>query len=191
MLGRLLLLTSLVSTSALADHLPERLLANGKPEVVLAGVDLERAGIDDVIRLYGPPSRKLKFLNNPAWTGYIWEARRAKLEIGINSGPNGDRITDVYVQGTDRGPMGTTGRGLKLGDELTELKRLYGDHFQVENLSTGLVSNRREFTGVANSHRVRIQWRSIEFTLTAGFTETGRIAALWLLSPECYPAECH
>jgi hypothetical protein len=191
MLVRLLLLTSLVSTSALADHLPEAQLANGKPEVVLAGIDLEQAGIDDVIRLYGPPSRKLNFPNNPAWTGYIWETRRAKLEVGVNSGPNRDRITDVYVQGTDRRSMGTTGRGLKLGDNLTELKRLYGDHFQVEDSSLGFVSNRKEFTGVANAHRVRIQWRSIGFTLTAGFTDAGNIAALWLLSPECYPGECH
>jgi hypothetical protein len=173
-----------------ADHLPEKLLATGQPEKILAAINLEKTKFDDVVRMYGPPTREVKVPNNPAWTGYVWETARAKLEVSVNRGPAGDAIGDVYIEGTDSGPMGSTGRGLRLGDDMRTLKRIYGSRFEVSHPSGASLRNRKEFAGVAADRQVDVQWKSQEFTLTIGFNVRGKIMALWLVPPECYPGEC-
>jgi hypothetical protein len=173
-----------------ADHLPEKLLADGKPETTLAGINLRNTKLNDVIRMYGPPTRKVKAPNNPAWTGYVWELPNAKLEVGVNSDASGAQIDDIYVEGTADGQLGSTGRGLKLGDGIKTIKRIYGRHFQLTQLRNK-PKKRMEFTGVSVANqRVTIQWNSEEFTLTAGISSNGKVVAMWLILPECYPGDC-
>ena len=54
----------------MADHLPEELLADGKPETKLAGIDLTHDNLDRVVQMYGKPKREVKVPNkspiNPA-----------------------------------------------------------------------------------------------------------------------------
>ena len=48
-----------------------------------------------------------------------------------------------------------------------------------------------EFTGVTVANpSVTIQWRSEDFTLTVGFDDNGKVIAMWLIKPECYPGGC-
>ena len=174
---------------AKADHLPDKLLARGKPETKLAGIDLTRTKLDNVIRMYGRPKRETRVPNNPNWTGYIWELSGAKIELDVNNGPSGKQIGGIYVEGIARGKVGSTGRGLRLGDTIEAIKQLYGNKFQIEKGNP--LGHRQEFTGVdAVSQRIILQWASEEFTLTAGFDDAGKIIALWLILPECYPEPC-
>ena len=174
--------------AAYADHLPGSLLAKGEPETKLAGIDLKTANLKDVIKLYGKPTRKIKVQNNPTWTGYVWELKQAKIELGVNDLPD-NQVDDIYVEGTSSSRVGETGRGLKLGDDINDIKRIYGENFEVQKINS--IDKRMEFTGVMSGYkRVTIQWESEEFTLTAGLNKEGKIFALWLILPECYPGPC-
>jgi hypothetical protein len=168
------ILMLILAVPTAADHLPDKLLASGKPEKILAAINLEKTKLDDVVRMYGPPTREVKVPNNPSWTGYVWETTRAKLEVSVNRGPAGHAIGDVYIEGTDSGPMGSTGRGLRLGDEMHTLKRIYGSRFELSHPSADSLRSRREFAGVAADRRVNVQWKSQEFTLTIGFNVRGK-----------------
>jgi hypothetical protein len=181
----------LCQAPAEADHLPERLLAAGKPEITLAGINLKTSKLNDVIRMYGQPTRQREVPNNPSWTGYVWELPYAKLELGVNRGSSGTQIGSIYVEGTANGQVGSTGRGLKLGDGIKTLKRIYGNHFMLRTLRSDSSAKRMEFTGVSVANqRATIQWRLEEFTLTVGFDVHGKVIAMWLILPECYPRDC-
>jgi hypothetical protein len=171
-----------------ADHLPENLLASGKPETKLAGINLRTAKLNDVVRMYGRPTREVKAPNNPSWTGYVWELPEAKLEVGVSGDASGARIDDIYVEGTAKGLVGSTGRGLKLGDGIKTIRRIYGSRYELTRLGNE-PRNRMEFTGVTVANqRVTIQWGSEDFTFTIGIGSNGKIIAMWLMLPECYPA---
>jgi hypothetical protein len=176
-------------TSALADHLPEPLLALGNPERRLAGIDLQTAKLTDVVRRNGAATRKVTAPNNPQWTGYVWESPAAKLEVGVQGSADLGVIESIYVEGTDRGLTGSTGAGLKLGDNVEAIKKIYGTRFQ-EIKQSKIRQDRREFMGLAQSHLIVLQWKSVDFTLMVGFNQDGKIAALMLMPPECYPGDC-
>ncbi len=61
---------------AIADHLPAKLQARGKPENTLAGINLEHDNPAEVLQRLGPPTKKVTVPNNPQWTGYLWEMPR-------------------------------------------------------------------------------------------------------------------
>jgi hypothetical protein len=176
-----------------ADHLPDNMLALGKPEKQLAGINLVSTNLDDVIRMFGPPTRILKVPNNPHWTGYTWKLSNGALEIGVAHSSSGSQIHDVYIEGKLTGQAGSTGQGLKIGDTIQDLKRLYGNHFELSPINKNALEKREEFTGVQTNYEYQvatIQWKAEEFTLSIGFNDTGKISAIWLILPECYPDGC-
>jgi hypothetical protein len=175
--------------SALADHLPEPLLALGKPERTLAGIDIQNAKLADVVQRYGVATRKVNVPNNPDWTGYVWEKSAVKLEVGVQGSADLGVIESMYVEGTDRGLTASTGAGLRLGDSVEAIKKIYGTRFQ-EIKQSKIRQERREFMGIGQSHLIVLQWKSVEFTLMVGFNQDGKIAALMLMPPECYPGDC-
>jgi hypothetical protein len=176
-------------TSALADHLPDPLLSLGKPENTLAGIDLTSAKLQDVVRRYGTATRKITAPNNPDWTGYVWEKSALKLEVGLQGSADLGVINSVYVEGADHGSIGSTGAGLKLGDSIETIKKIYGTRFQ-EIKQRQVHQERREFMGPAQSHLIVLQWKTLEFTLMIGLNQGGKIEALMLMPPECYPGDC-
>lgn len=179
--------------AAQADHLPDTLLAKGKPEVELARINLETSKLEDVIRRYGLPTQEVGAPNNPNWTGYFWDLPRAKLEVSVDQDQSGTQIDNIYIAGTVEGKNGLTGRGLKLGDTLTDLKRIYGNIFELSAPNKDPSRTRNLFTGVQekNEYQVAtIQWKSWDFTLRVGFNTAGKIDAMWLILPECYPDGC-
>ncbi len=177
--------------TAQADHLPENLLASGQPETTLASINLKATKLTDVIKMYGPPMLEEKTSRDPDWTSYIWKLPNAKLEVEVHSGPSGTQITDVYVEGTVNGPVGSTGRGLQLGDDIKTLERIYGNKFKLSTLRNDSSEKREDFMGVMGvNKRVTIQWDLEEFTLTVGLDNKGKISAMWLILPEWYPDGC-
>jgi hypothetical protein len=173
----------LIPSIAKADNLPENLQASGKPETTLAGINLETTTLIDVIRLYGLPTREERTSRDPDWIGYIWELPQAKIELSFYNTGTGN-IADIYVEGTTKGQIGSTGRGLKLGDDLNKLKRIYGNRFMLQTLRKDSSEKREEFTGVSVANkRVIIQWGLEGFTLTVGLDGNGKVTAMWLMMP--------
>jgi len=192
-LARLVLL-SLVPVATWADHLPAHLHASGKAETKLAGVAITKTGnVSEAVKRYGQPTKRTVAANNPGWVGYAWRLGNARLEVSVEK----DIVTSVYVEGTGQGPAVGTGAGLRLGDDLSRLAAIYGRTYNegtYPDVSIGGEARRRSeripHSGVWENHRVKIQWRSPEYTLTAGLDERGRIVSLWLMRPECFPGEC-
>ncbi len=182
---------------AIADHLPANLQAHGKPENTLAGINLEASTPDEVRRKFGPPTRSVKVPNNPGWTGYLWQTASILLEVEVTKGRTTDyvdRVTIVRMNGESPTsvwtiPPPSTGRGLRLGDTLDTLKSLYGNRFQLSKQAS-VPATTDPFLSVPGNETAVVQWTPIEFTLTAGFDSLGRIVALRLSPPECYPGGC-
>jgi hypothetical protein len=180
-----------------ADHLPANLLAKGKRDTVLAGIDLASSNPDEVRRKFGPPTKTVKAPNNPGWTGYLWQASNTLLEVEVTKGKTRDYVDTVTVVRRNGEtptsvwtiPPPMTGRGLKLGDTIAELTMVYGSKFKFSKQAKVPVDT-DPFLAVAGSETAVVQWAQLEFTLTAGFDEHGQIIALRLSPPECYPGGC-
>lgn len=153
-----------------ADHLPPELQARGRPEKKLARIHLERTKLADVIMMYGKPSRVVKQPSPPdiALTDYYWNLSQGKLHLLLVQ----NYISLVEVEGSAGSAWLQTGRGLKLGDNLDDLRRIYGPRYKVRKIPS------------ANIHDVMVQWRSKEFSLIVDMDKKGRIKRLSLSAPE-------
>jgi hypothetical protein len=164
---------SFVSVSH-ADHLPLKDQAKGKPEKMLAGIMLDRSRISDVIKLYGKPSKvtrepKPSDLNVVETSHYYWLKGATKLHLLVY----GEYIELIEARGSPTsGQMVRTGRGLKIGDNLADVRRIYGPRYKVRNIPELKI------------HDVMIQWRSEEFSLVAELDGKGRVKSLSLSGPE-------
>lgn len=176
------LLTALLSASTcFADHLPPKDQSKGLPEKTLAGITLDHTKVSDVIRKYGNPSEVQKEKNPPDSNvvdtyHYRWHKRGIKLHLAVfhfDETRNGEDIAVIEIEGsrpTDR--IYQTGRGLKIGDDLADVRRIYGPRYKLSNIPS------------LSIHNVEIQWRSEEYSLIAELDKKGRITKLSLFSPE-------
>jgi hypothetical protein len=171
----------LLASVGLADHLPPELQARGKPEKTLAGIHLDRSKVSDVIKIYGAPSKaemqsKPADLNVGDTYDYFWTKPGMKLHLIVYRGAHivrGEYIALIEIERTKaKGSVGGTGSGLKLGDGLKDLRRIYGRRFEERKLPK------------LNIHDVMIQWRSEEISLVAVFDKQGKISKLSLMPPE-------
>ena len=153
-----------------ADHLPPELQARGRPEKKLARIHLEQTKLADVIRMYGKPSKveKQPSPSDIALTDYYWNLSKGRLHLLMVQ----DYISLVEVEGSAGSAWLQTGRGLRIGDNLDDLRRIYGPRYKVRNIPS------------ANIHDVMVQWRSKEFSLIVELDKKGRIKKLSLSAPE-------
>src|SRR5277367_5419802 len=90
----LLFVTGMV---AIADHLPAKLQARGKPENTLAGINLEHDDAAGVLQRLGPPTKKVTVPNNPQWTGYLWNTGNLRLEVEVTRSKSKDYLGQLTV----------------------------------------------------------------------------------------------
>ena len=152
-----------------ADHLPPEKRARGKAEHVLASVNVYTGKSADAVRRFGKPDRVEDITNSdyPVGSGersYFWKRDGVLLRVGtvyrtdpkttktIESSPT---IVDAWGLSLGGG-LGATGAGLRLGQGLADVVRLYGARFQKD--SNGLL----------------IQWDD-DTEMVLDFNETGRI----------------
>ena len=164
-----LISTSLfLGATARADHLPENLLARGRPEEVLAGIHLERTKLSEIIRAHGKPSKI-------DGDDYYWEKHGWTLHLVIYRGAgivNGEYIAMIEVEGKNVPHLlSRTGRGLQLGDTMLAVQRIYGRKYKKDRLENKNI-------------QIVVQWRRKEVTLIAEFDRKGRIRTLLLVAPE-------
>jgi hypothetical protein len=177
-LGALAISFLLRQPIAKADHLPKELLALGKAETILAGINLKTSTLKDAIRMYGKASCKQE---GSGGVGCVWQFSHAKLVIGAQSESKAN-IEYIYIEGIDTRKLLSTGRGLRLGDDSAKLKRIYGSRYH-QGESDGWDLKKRM--------TVAIQWASEDFSLTVQFNDQGKIISMWLNLPECYRDDCN
>src|SRR5207245_7009408 len=119
-----------------ADHLPDNLQAPGRPETTLARINLKDASITKIVKLYGKPTKEKRaepsLPNSSGSIDYYWRRRGLNLHVQIEFAtqqPEWKPVVLVEVGiGTSR-RVSKTGAGLRLGDTLSDLRRVYGRRF--------------------------------------------------------------
>jgi hypothetical protein len=150
----ILLGTCWSSRISLADHLPPKLQAKGKPEKTVASIHLDRITLKGVIKVYGKPERIIKQnVNDLAESIYDYYWKRAGVLLIITAHPEpgtrkGWYVYSIAVEGSDpRSRMGRTGKGLKLGDSKTAIKKIYGARYSENYLPQESI------------HEIMVQWQ--------------------------------
>jgi hypothetical protein len=159
--------------SAIADHLPAEKQARGKPEHVLAGVNVYRGKVADAVRRFGNGRvENHSDSDYPAGSGertYRWQINGVRLQLAtvfrtdwktrrLIEGP--PQVVDVWGDSpADRAT--STGAGLSLGGTLADVIRLHGRQFE------------------RGENWVIVQWRD-ETTLVVDFNGSGRITHMHL-----------
>jgi hypothetical protein len=160
---------------AWSDHLPHSKTALGKPEHVLAGVNVYDDKIESVLEQLGKRSKVDSNTNSdyPQGSGersYDWDSNEVRVRVGtefrtdettkkvIESAP---MVVDVWRSGV--GLDGKTGRGLALGDGISWVRQVYGPRFQKD------------------PHSITLQWKD-ETTLVLHLDDKGRIIHMQLLA---------
>ena len=164
----LILIALLFVSSAPADHLPENLLARGKPEKILAGIHLARTKLSDIIKTHGEPSKIED-------EDYYWEKDGWTLHLNYyrSEAMKGGYINLIEIEGANvPRQIAATGRGLRLGDTIPDIRRIYGKKFKERKIP--------EY----NIHDVSLQWIRANEGLVVVLDEKGRIKKLSLFAGE-------
>ena len=97
---------------------------------MLASVHLNRTELSDVIRAHGKPSKV-------EGDDYYWVKNGWTLHLVVYRGDgivNGEYIAMIEIQGKNvPRSIGRTSRGLRLGDTIFALRRIYGKRFKERN----------------------------------------------------------
>ena len=164
-----------------ADHLPDNLQARGKPETRLAGIHLtDHTKLSDVIKLYGPPTKvKASESDRPDFSSsydYYWVRPGLNLHVLIErlprKIPEWEYVSLVEVDSGTSRKIARTGKGLRVGDTLKDLKRIYGHRFKVRDIPKLKI------------HDVMVQWHREEYSLVAKLDRRNRIKSFGLSAPE-------
>jgi hypothetical protein len=156
----------LCAGSVRADHLPDNKQASGKADTVLCGFDPYSTPMGDILSKLGKPDRIEPWKVNKVNVTYWWS--RGLLTIQANTYQFGDYMNkppvSIEVNGSDPDGFCTTGRGLKLGDSLADVRRLYGKRYDVRSTGKG-------------KRTITIQWKD-ESTLLVDLTKSGHVEAI-------------
>jgi hypothetical protein len=121
------------------DHLPEGLIAKGKPEHMLCGIDVYKTNFKGAEATLGSPSYSsdIKVTYFPKGWGFrlhVWNIHMASLfaysSYRSQQDPAEDQMYEVEIYGlAPSGIFGRTGAGLSLGCDLACVERIYGSRF--------------------------------------------------------------
>ena len=119
--GWVMVLT-LCSATALADHLPPAMVARGRAEHVLAGIDVYKTSVDSLMTRFGKPVSFKKYPQTEESGEVVWQLKGSTVHASMNA--DGTAYA-VEVSGAPS-EVADTGRGLKLGASLADAERMYG-----------------------------------------------------------------
>lgn len=157
-----------------ADHVREHILAHGRPDTVLCGIDVYHSTVAQAISKLGKPQRATKLPNTPpGWGGgvYEWEKNGVRVRITAWRHAMSSTVYSVEAWGTrPAGILGRTGRGLALGGSLQEVVSIFGGRFWVNSRYEG-----------GGPRSLLIQWQD-GTTITVSFDRSGKIDYLYLLA---------
>jgi hypothetical protein len=119
-----------VTLTALGDDFVRRNSLHIHSETVLAGIDVYNGTIERAIEKLGKPNHVAVSPGTDTTFSvgvYEWQTRTSSLRITAYESASTHMIMSIDVAGAhpDSG-IGTTGRGLKLGDTIGDARRTYG-----------------------------------------------------------------
>jgi hypothetical protein len=121
-----------VTLTALGDDFVRQNSLHVHSETVLAGIDVYKDTIERAIEKLGKPSRVAVTPGPDATFSvgvYEWQTRSSSLRITAYASASKNMIVSIdVVDGHPDSGIGTTGRGLKLGDAIGDARRIYGLH---------------------------------------------------------------
>ena len=125
-----------LASIAFGDHLPATLQASGVPEGQLGPVRLEYTSKNDLVKIYGPPLEDKTFPDDHDKSrgerSYIWKVDGQKFGVGTWFRPQGESAIDSAQVWKGQGENALmTGRGLKVGNSLSDVRRIYGKRFKL------------------------------------------------------------
>jgi hypothetical protein len=140
-----------------ADHNPPNEVSQRPSERQLAKIFIMKSTLQDVVKIYGEPTDESN-------DGYIWEKEGWTLNCLIDTPEN--KVISIEVQG-QRMPksVGVTGSGLKVGDAISSVRRIYGTTFHL------------------GDSFVAFEWRD-GVTLDIDFDKAGKINRFFLSAVE-------
>lgn len=119
-----------VTLSALGGDFVRRNSLHVHSETVLAGIDVYKETIERSIEKLGKPSRIAVTPGTVATFSvgvYEWQTRTSRLRITAYESASNNMIMSIDVVGAQPDfRIGTTGRGLRLGDAIGVARRIYG-----------------------------------------------------------------
>ena len=118
-------LFALCPATGLADHLPPSLVARGRPEHVLAGIDVYKTSVDSLMTKFGKPVSFKKYPQTEESGEVVWQLGGSNVHACMIA--DGTAYA-VEVSGAPS-ELADTGKGLKLGANLAEAERVYGTRF--------------------------------------------------------------
>jgi hypothetical protein len=165
----------LLAGRATADHQPEWLIAKSKPEKVLMGISIEDdATVGQLKKRFGAKPAVEHDKDFPNEATYTWESGGVTVCVTtlFRSGTPVDRqvVYAVQISGRNASALAKTARGLKLGDGLDDIVRIYGHRYACD-------FDRRMSN---ESLTVAITFEN-ETKLSAGFSDAGTIISLALV----------
>ena len=98
------LMLALCSATGMADHMPPSLMARGRAEHVMAGIDVYKTSVDSLMTKFGKPVSFKKYPETEESGEVVWERKGSTVHAD-------------------------TGKGLKLGASLADAERVYGTRF--------------------------------------------------------------
>jgi hypothetical protein len=124
---RVLMALFLFPAFLLADRLPDNLIIQGKAETVLCGIDVTNSHDSDLLKRFGKPVIYLKYPQTVVDAAEItWNVEGSKIHVYIN----GDYIAYAVEVSGKASAITKTGRGLALGQTVTDLERIYGKKYR-------------------------------------------------------------
>ena len=156
-----------------AEDLPRDERQKGTHETTLSEVDVYKDTIAVVVSSLGRPNKTIETQDTSIVAGgrdFIWKRDGVRLVVGTwNDKGNESTPYSVEVWGPhSNGLLGSTGRGLKLGDTLRAIIRIYGRRFAIYKFSDGRT-------------QVTLQWRD-NTTLYVYLDRSGHIDHMHLLA---------
>lgn len=123
---RSLVLVVLLSVFSFADHLPANLIARGKPETLLCGIDVNHTTLSDVKKRFSTPLSYKTYPETEEAAEIVWDQEGSRIHATINA----DNIAYAVDVSGKPSPIAKTGRGLALGQSSADIKRIYGPRFR-------------------------------------------------------------
>lgn len=126
-----------ISVTTLADHLPAKLIALGRPETMLAGISIRKpySSLKDVERTWGPSLTTTGSQDrNPCDRLVSWSLRGVTVTASVGCDPPGNPVVyTIQVSGTDPARKFAAGFGLSLGDPLEKVYSIYGRRLRLSS----------------------------------------------------------
>ena len=124
-MNRAFLVVSVFCCGVLADHLPANLVARGKTETVLCGIDVYHSTLDALRARFAKPVTFEQYPKTEEAAEIVWDKDGSVIHATINA----NNVAYAVELSGKASPIARTGSGLALGQTLGEIKKIYGTRF--------------------------------------------------------------